>query len=707
MDRSKVWLIIGAVLVVAAVVVSVSALFKKQPVAPQGSQKKEVNKSDLAEWKYEKVIPEPIVATAGGQDVTLGSVGTQSVSVVVPGGAFESATEVRLVTPKDVPGYVADDMRMIGSPIEIDSSGEKRLNAPLAISFRVEQAILDDPYEASTLRMVYHDGERWDTIKPVKLDAASGTATFHLYHFSLGGLSKVDPRTVTEKWIKSQALNNYVATQTGDLSDAVAEKAIDMALEKLGISDETVKGVILSDILKNDSYKEMYDAYQAGDVSGFNQKFSLFLGQKIADRVPESALKSALSGVIDGADDLATASQAAGYAAEGQYKDAAKLVGEMIADKFLITTAGKIAVETMKGQIESWKNEEIDAAYRAYKEGANGYFWGYNVDPGDFDGVWSQMRGVGRQIEIDAIDKENAIREDSGLPPLSEREVERVKAALKETMRKQFEARSKNEDKLANEADQLRLLVNTFKDAGFLDRYGGPEGIEKKGYDLETKLDVLHHFARKMMRETGRGEISDKIGLIMKDKISADDILMGARYYFSEPDGRDKYAKFVKERFGIDLYPKLSDLAGTWPAKLVITEVKIDEAVKKQIADKKAGRAEGGKDDPLAGCDFDIDLEGLVGKESDVSLSIAPSGDAGGTLTFGTGEDAKQTPFTYSAGRMTSSLKQDGGSGTIDIAVSEESKGYSMDGTVTLGNDAGTVKIIASIKASRSKDVKK
>lgn len=701
---NRLTVLLGAVVVVVAAI-AVYVLYGKRTDLPGGSEAPQT--SELSTWEYALTIPDPIVKQVGDQDVTLGDVAAQAVAIAVPQGAFDAATEVRLVTPKTVPGYVADDMQMIGSPIEIDSSGEKRLYRPLEIVFRVETEVLADPYEAAMLRMVYHDGVQWDTLKPVKLDAASGTATFHLYHFSLAGLSKVDPRVVTEKWIKSQALNNYVATQTGELSDAVAEKAIDMALEKLGISDETVKGAILSDILKNDSYKDMYDSYQSGDVSGFNQQFALLLGQKIADRVPESALRSALSGVVDGADDIATVSQAAGYAAEGQYKDAAKLVGEMIADKFLITTAGKIAVETIKGQIESWKNEEIDAAYRAYKEGANGYFWGYNVDLGDFDSVWTQMRGVGRQIEIDAIDRENTIREDAGLPPLSEREADRVRSALKETMRQQFEARSKNEDKLANEADQLRLLVNTFKEAGFLDRYGGPVGIEKKGYDLETKLDVLHHFAQKMMRETGRGEISDKTGLIMTDKISADDILMGARYYFAEPDGRAQYAQFVKDRFGIDLYPKLSDLAGKWTAHVVITEVKIDEAVKQQIADKKAGRAAAAENDPLSGCDFDIDLDGLVGKESDVELLITPAGEAGGTLTFGEGEDAKATPFTYEAGRITSSLKQDGGVGTISIAVSEEEKGYAMDGTVTLGNEAGTVKIVASLKGTRAKAAKK
>jgi hypothetical protein len=68
---------------------------------------------------------------------------------------------------------------------------------------------------------------------------------------------------------------------------------------------------------------------------------------------------------------------------------------------------------------------------------------------------------------------------------------------------------------------------------------------------------------------------------------------------------------------------------------------------------------------------------------------------------------SKQTPFTYEAGRIFSSISQDGGSGTIVIAVSEEDKGYAMDGTVTIGNEAGTIKIVGALTSSRPKAAKK
>ena len=90
------------------------------------------------------------------------------------------------------------------------------------------------------------------------------------------------------------------------------------------------------------------------------------------------------------------------------------LLESKIADKFLITTAGKIAVEVIDYQIESWKNSEVEAAFKAYKNGANGAFWGYNVDKQDFDAVWTQMKGASRQLELEAIAKENGIRQESG-----------------------------------------------------------------------------------------------------------------------------------------------------------------------------------------------------------------------------------------------------------------------------------------------------
>ena len=45
--------------------------------------------------------------------------------------------------------------------------------------------------------------------------------------------------------------------------------------------------------------------------------------------------------------------------AEGRYKDAAKIIGEQIADQFMITKVGKFAVAAIDSQIQSWKGEDV------------------------------------------------------------------------------------------------------------------------------------------------------------------------------------------------------------------------------------------------------------------------------------------------------------------------------------------------------------
>jgi hypothetical protein len=82
--------------------------------------------------------------------------------------------------------------------------------------------------------------------------------------------------------------------------------------------------------------------------------------------------------------------------------------------------------------------------------------------------------------------------------------------------------------------------------------------------DFENKLNVLHHFANKMMSDTKRFDLSDKNGLIMDKAISVDDIALGARLYFSKPDGPKKYAEYLKTRFGISMAIDFASLAGNW-----------------------------------------------------------------------------------------------------------------------------------------------
>jgi len=521
-----------------------------------------LGQSNSTVWKYDKKIATPLKVTSGkSSDATIGNLQTDGVSIVLPKGSFDTDTAIELKTPDKVPNYIKSEMTPLGSPIEI-SAGDKpiRLNEKIKITMAYDPAMLPKDTKVKKIRVLYYDGASWESLRPVFVDLEKSQVVFESYHFSVFGLNQVGDETkITENWIKSAAFDKTLRKGLNKKSDYITNQIIDMTLKKLGISDESTKGKILADILKDDGYTDVVKAYASGDIVDGGQKVAALCGSKIVELVPKSVLSKALNSVAGSSGDIAAAGKALGNIEAGQYRDAAKIIGEQIADKFLVVTAGKIAVQVVGAQIESWKNAEVEAAFQAYKNGANGAFWGYNVDKKDFDAVWIQMKGASRQLEIGAIAKENEIRKEAGMPTLTEKEEDSVRATVKESYRTQFATRIEKDAEIKKEEENLRTMVEAFQKADFFYGALAPAGLDK-GLDYENTLDVLSHFVTKMMNDTNRFDLSTKEGLIMDKAISVSDIVQGARIYFSLPDGKKKYGEYLKNRFGINLYPKLSDI---------------------------------------------------------------------------------------------------------------------------------------------------
>jgi len=235
--------------------------------------------------------------------------------------------------------------------------------------------------------------------------------------------------------------------------------------------------------------------------------------------------------------------------------------------------------------------------------------------------------------------------------------------------------------------------MDAFDKAGFLG-VAPPGGLDK-GLELENKLDVLSHFAEKMMQDTGRMDISDKTGLLVNGKLSLEDLVQGARYYFATDTekGKADYAKFLQDRFGIVAYPKLADLAGEWNGTLIITNIEIPEDLKKQAA-------EGKKDEN--GCDFNIDPATLIGKQNPVTFSLSPTGETAGNMVFSSKGSADQSfPFTYENGTVKATINQKGAVANITLNMTKNDTGYSETGSLNATYAEGKVKITASLNATK------
>lgn len=636
-------------------------------------------------WEYQKTIQNPLKATCGSSEVKLGNIEKDGVEVTIPANTFAKPTEVSLINPDKTPKYASKEMTGFGAPIEISVGEESvRLQQPVTVRMKFDPALLGADLESGSLYMGYYNGKQWQYIKPA-VDRENNIMSFTTSHFSLFGQAKLTVDQRIEQYTHNAALADWAQDQSDEMTNAAAEKVIDHILQdKLGISDETTKGKVLNSLLKDDEWGGMLKNLANGDVEGFNQDLQVLAGKKIVENVPKSTLSKALGGLTSdfGVGTVAKASEAAGYLAEGRAKDAARIIGEHIADQFMITTAGKIAVAAIEHKISSWKNEEVEAAYQAYKNGASSKvpWWGYQVEKGNFDDVWSQMGGAARQLELEAIAAQEKAREEAGMPPLTDREKEKLRTMVEKDLKKQFEQRVKTDAEIEKKKAEYDLIMGMYKEAGFMEK--GRWGWEK-GYELEQRLDVLLHFKDKLLKDTGRKFIKDGNGHT-KESISVNELKSIAMDWFSTDDPAErqrKYVEYLKKEFGIILSPKAELLNGPWSScTITITEFDLGPAPEpsEQVETEE-------------GCDLDnldmynmikANLEEQKGKPKPINMSLQLGADGSGTMTI-TDEDGDKTnlPAKYKDGTLTASTNEEDARVKFQGAVSEFGGAISISGS--------------------------
>ena len=644
----------------------------------------------------QRPITQAIEGTTGAAVVSLGKVDTDGASISVPKDSFASSTKINLVTPEKIPVYDTNVSDMLGAPIEI-AAGDKpvRLDDGATLTFKIPAGQVATSSDAARLRVAYYNGQEWDYIKPDSVDIAKGTMTFTLYHFSLLAPTKLKgDEKITNDWIKAKALQDGLNKNIAKPHDIYSAQALDLSMEKLGINDAESKNKVLSSLLSDPEYKEMQGYYKTNDQM-FDDKLKLLIGKKIAGQVPMPILKKALmASKITGG--TAAAAKALGNIVEGNYKDGAKEIGDFLTNQFVLGVAAKAAVAVTKYEIQTWKNGEVEAAFKAYRDGSNGYFYGYNNDAKDFDAVWDQMRGIRRQIELEVIKQNNYTRKESGMEPLTADQEEALRNRVKEQYRSQFTTRLEREKELSDNEQKLVKIMDGLKAAGILDSTTGPVGLDK-GFDTETKLDVVGHFIDKMMQDIKRFDLTDKTGLISDKAVSADDLAQGVRLYFSGPNGKQDYAKFLKDRWNITLFPTLKELEGNWNnGQMTITDVILSDEAKKMAEDAKNGKK---SED---GCDFNMDFNALKGKVTPMKFSIKSTGENSGSLIMNNGKQSTTIPITYDQGKITGSFSQEGAVSTIswDASKNDDGKGFAIGGGMNI-DYKGLIKIKASVTASK------
>lgn len=638
-------------------------------------------------WNFEKKIQNPLKATTGSSEIKLGNIATEGVEVTIPGNTFPAPTEVSLANPAQVPKYISSQMTGFGAPIEL-SAGDKpvRLLQPVTVRMKFDPATLGEDLESGALYMGYFNGAEWQYVR-TQVDRKQNIMTFTLSHFSLLGQAKLTVDQRIEQYTNNAALASWAQDQTNSITDEALERVIDHILkDKLKINDEVMKGQIISSIIKDDEWGGMLKSIAGGDPEQFNQNLQVLVGKKIVENVPASKLSGALKSITGdlGISTVAKASEAAGYLAEGRAKDAAKIIGEHIADQFMITTVGKIAVAAVDNQIQSWKSEEIEAAYQAYKNGASSKvpWWGYQVEKSNFDDVWSQMGGAARQLELEAIAAQEKVRKEAGMPALTDQEKEKLRNMVHKDLKNQFEQRVKTDAEIEKKKAEFDLIMEMYKSSGFMEK--GRWGWEK-GYELEQRLDILTHFKDKLLKDTGRILIKSGTGH-NEEGISVDELKTIAMNWFSTTDPAERqrqYVEYLKKEFGIVLAPKAELLNGPWSSSTMTIE------------EYDLGPAPAAKEEPAdetgQGCDLtELDvyntikasLEKSKGKPNPIKMGLQLDANGVGTLSV-TDDEGEKTNLaaSYQEGIITATMSEGGGSASLRGMVSEAGGEISINGT--------------------------
>ena len=541
-------------------------------------------------WQFDRTIAEPIELTYDGSPVTLGNFATHGIEISVPEGAFESAVSLTLSQPEEGVQYNSAAMDPAGVPAAFRIEGDQlRSDLPMTVKLKVDAQQLADLQETGGFRGGHFDETfGWTYVDLVEVNEAEGYLLFSTYHNWLFAPAKLTREERVEQFAREKALDAWGAQQMGDeVAQVTREMIREIMVQQFNATNESeimkiadaVIGEIESDAL---DYGKMALQLKDGDYQGLVGSVADKLGGTLASSLESGTLETLFG-------QAGTAAAAAGHLWEGDYSGAGMKIAEAIAESSPVYMVAMVWIDVVDTRISNWKNDEVEKAYQIFVNGAQSRSpWGYNVDAGDFESLYSQMRGVSRQLELEAVERYAKAR-SINTGDISPEERQQILAEVKTKLKDQFEKRSKQEEELRQLEEDQREIIRQFEEWGLL-----KEGSSWYPYDttVEQMLHRLHGQIERIMKETGRydlvihrGDLHDQsrgldhIGELKNSELLVPHLaeLINTRYVF----GEEEYQKKLLE-LG---YAVLKLEPGVYEGQLVVTGVPVKKALEQMLAD--------------------------------------------------------------------------------------------------------------------------
>ncbi|HMM69935.1 MAG TPA: hypothetical protein PKD08_05510 [Gudongella oleilytica] len=446
------------------------------------------------------VLDEPITAAIGSADTIIGSVEKYGVQILIPQGAVQEENTFTLKLAEDIPENDPSVGSTLGNPVDISIEGDiKRFEEPIEVTFRLSDEQWESFENPGDIHIGYFDGYSWVYLEPSGIDLENRSVTFSTYHCSLIYPSKAEKEELKRQLAKSIAVENVVVDKKAELrktTESLVKSVMGPNVDKSFLQD-VVEGILdqhdVTQLVKTTANENWTEAgIQLGAVFTQVLASNLWAYAKNADALGDVAANLGLIGSFG---------TSAAHFENGDFEEAAKELARGIISTHPVGKLFTAAVNVTERQINRWKNAEIEAAYQIYLNGKEPTipFWGYgSISPGDFNEIWDQMRGVGRQIVIDAVED---FKLENGREPSSEERAQLERDA-KATLEKEFRDRKEKEAAIA-EAEKKNMEFLNIIDAGNL-LVSGRYGYDSDKMSYKDRIRQIFQLRNKVLADTNR-----------------------------------------------------------------------------------------------------------------------------------------------------------------------------------------------------------
>lgn len=491
----------------------------------------------------------PIESAVGPAGAEMGNLETDKINLEISENALAGEQKITIEKAEKFDVPAKDSGILLSSPVKLSVDQEmKRFDAPITIRMALTDEEIKSIEKEGELWGAYYNGNEWQFIRPDAVDLENKYLEFKTWHFSLFSKGKPTSDYIINDFAETKAVEIWNNRNNNNVTNEETKSLIkDVLKNQLGIVDNpTLEEDVLAAILKEDAYINLLNDYAEGNVDAYAQNIALMAGEKIVDVIsnyPETVAGEILGGVVDHASKIGTGVQMATHLANGEYTNAMKALSNEIIDSYPLTKIFKTAAEITERQIARWKDQELEAAYQAFKNGVESDvpFWGYQVEKGNFDDVWNQMKGLQTKILDDAI-KDYAARKGIDYNAMGSEMLEQIRKDARENLKQEFLNRQSQEKEIEKIKAENMKLITAYEKANLLVKYrlGFTEDT-----DLNFRLERLFKIKDMILNDT-KARITNN-DLPEKGEISPATIAILTTIWYTGEDGKEQYQKKLVE----------------------------------------------------------------------------------------------------------------------------------------------------------------